>query len=270
MIMKKTAWIFIMLLILPSCEKDKQSITENTDTPLIGQILADGELFKVFEYNEANLVTEEKTKFTYTRHHYNDNNQLTKSEFYMDPAMWSSLGTVVEAAMKRKEWISPDNTEKSLTQSFDYNDEGQLVRKTYIRPSVNNSEYSEFTWENDRITRQTMYWKDTLSGYIDYFYDEDGNLIKEVKYRVPDSGIAELSTTKEYLFDNMRNPFRAFKRLMTPGIYTNLNNILKETYTIHFEVDRWTEKVSTIENSYEYNHIGYPVMVNREAEYIYK
>ena len=67
----------------------------------------------------------------------------------------------------------------------------------------------------------------------------------------------------------MKNPFRAFKDLHTPGVNTNTNNITKETYTIHFEVDAFIEKVQVTETSYSYNRRGYPVRVNGDTEYIY-
>jgi hypothetical protein len=188
----------------------------------------------------------------------------------MDPAMFSSSSTVIESAMKRKEWVNSKNTSKSLTKTNEYNDKEQLIRISYIRPSVNNSEYSEFTYENDRITKQTMYWQNELSHYIDYFYDEKGNLIKQTKYRVPSTGTAELLTTTEYEFDNKQNPYQSFKRLLAPGKYSNKNNITKETYTIHFEVDASVQKVQSSNNTYEYNRNGYPVKVNGEAEYVYK
>jgi hypothetical protein len=268
--MKKIVLIFVFSLIFFSCEKDKQLIVENNDISLISKVLIGGESYNEYSYNDANLITEEKSKFTYTKHTYDAKNLLTTSEFYVDPAMFSSSSTIIEASMKRKEWVNPDNTAKSLTKSFDYNDKDQLIRVTYNRPSVSNSEYSEFTFENDRISRQTMYWQNELSFYIDYLYDEKGNLIKESKYYVPSTGIAELWTTTEYEYDNMQNPFQSFKRLMTPGKFTNQNNITKETYTIHFEVDQWTQKVQITNNSYEYNDKGYPIKVNGEAEYVYK
>ena len=84
------------------------------------------------------------------------------------------------------------------------------------------------------------------------------------------SGIAELWTTTEYEYDSMHNPYQAFKPLMSPGKFTNPNNIIKETYTIHFEVDQWTQKVQVNNNSYEYNDKGYPIKVNGDAEYVYK
>ena len=268
--MRKIALLLTFSLILFSCEKDKQIIVENTCIPLISKVLIDGEAFLEYTYSDANLIFEEKNKFTYTKHSYNDNNLLSSSEFYMDAAMYSSLWSEVEASMNRKEWVNPDNTAKSLTKTYEYNDKEQLIRVAYIRPSVSNSEYSEFTYENDRIIRQTMYWQNVISHYIDYFYDGKGNLIKQTRYRVPAPGTAELLTTTEYEFDNMQNPYQSFKRLITPSKYTNQNNITKETYTIHFEVDASVQKVSVTINTYEYNDKGYPVKVNGEAEYVYK
>jgi hypothetical protein len=91
-----------------------------------------------------------------------------------------------------------------------------------------------------------------------------------MKYIVSSSGIEELSTTTEYEYDNMHNPYQSFKRLVTPGIYTNPNNITKETYTLNFDVDPSIEKVQITEYEYEYNRNGYPIKVNGETEYVYK
>jgi hypothetical protein len=260
----------IFCLILFSCKKDKQLIIENGDIPLISKVLIAGDTYYEYSYNAANLISEEKSKFHYTKHSYNDKNQLVTSDFYYDNAMFSSDSHVLEAAMNRKEWVNPENTAKSLSKTSEYNDKEQVIRITLNRPSVNNSEFSKFTYENDKISRQTMYWKNEIAGYIDYLYDEKGNLIKQTKYSVPATGIAELTTTTDYEYDNMRNPYLSFKRLLTPGIYTNQNNITKETYTIHIEVDPLTEKVQIKENSYEYNGLEYPVKVNGDAEYVYK
>jgi hypothetical protein len=268
--MKKIALMLFCALILSSCELEKELIVESTDIPLLSKVLIDGASYYEYAYNDANLLIEEKSKFQYTKHNYNDYNLLSSSEFYMDPGMFSSNSSVVEASMNRKEWVNPDNTAKSLTQTFGYNENGQLDKKIYTRPSVINSEYSEFTFDNDRISRQTMYWQNVMSFYIDYKYDDKGNLIKESKFYVPSNGISELWTTTEYEYDNMHNPYQAFKRLMSPGKFTNPNNITKETYTIHFEVDQWTQKVQISNNTYEYNDKGYPIKVNGDAEYVYK
>jgi len=268
--------ILISLLLLTTfigCdknEKDKQLIIENTDIPLISTVLIGGEIYMEYTYNDENLVTEEKSKFHYSRHFYNNNNQLITSDFYWDMRIASSNSSVLEAAMNRKEWVSPENTPKSISHKFEYNSKEQLFRKSFIRPSENNSDFMEFQYENDRIVRTTGYYNNSISGYTDYEYDEYGNVIRQTKYMVSSSGIPELRTTTEYEYDNMHNPYQSFRRLMTPGIYTNPNNITKETYTLNFDVDPSIEKVQITEYTYEYNANGYPIKVNGKTEYVYK
>jgi hypothetical protein len=253
-----------------ACEKDKQLIIENTDILLINKVLIGGESFLEYSYNEANLLTAEKSKFHYTRHTYNDMNQLVRSDFYWDISMTSSNSSVIEAAMNRKEWVNPDNTPKSISHSLEYNSNGQLIRKSYIRPSVHTTEFVEFQYENDRIVRATGYYNNSKSGYTDYKYDEKGNITEQTKYILSSAGIAELSTTTLYEYDNMHNPYQSFQRLTTLGVFTNPNNITKETYTLNFDVDPSIEKVQITEYSYKYNDKGYPIMVNGVTEYVYK
>lgn len=269
--MKKIAVIFVFFLPLLSCEKDKPLIIiENIDIPLIDKVLIGGEPYMEYSYNEANMVTEEKSKFHYTRHFYNEHNQLLKSDFYWDMSMASSNSSVIEAAMNRTEWVNPGNTPKSITHTLEYNGEGQLIRKNYIRNADNNTDFVEFLYEGNKIVKATGYYNNSISGYTNYIYDDNGNISRQMKYNVSPAGIAELSTTTDYEYDNMHNPFQAFRRLTTPGVNTNPNNITKETYTLNFEVDPSIEKVQTTEYSYEYNDKGYPTKVNGLTEYIYK
>lgn len=263
---RKVVSLFFFSLILFSCEKDNTPFIENGGIPLLSKVLVDGELFYEYSYNEANLVTEEKHQYHYTRHYYNNSKQLLRSDYYVDPDMFSST----MPAMNREEWVNPRNTEKSLTTTFDYDSEGQLIRKTYERPSVSHSEFSEYTWENNRISRKTMYWNNEQSGYIDYEYDNKGNLVKEEKYMLGQDGSVTIWTSTEYEFDNMNNPYQSFERLISPGKYTNLNNIIKEIYTVHSDYDMGIDDVSVLEYSYEYDINGYPLMVNGNIAYIYK
>ncbi len=268
--LKKLSLLLILSLIFFSCEKDKHLIIENTDIPLISEVLIGGEVYMEYSYNSANLVVEEKSKFHYSEHFYNGINQLVKSDIYWDVSMVSSNYAVLEAGMNRKEWVSPENTPKSISHSLEYNSKGQLIRKLYNLPSGERRDIVEFLYENDRIVRATGNNNNPLSGYTDYEYDNNGNLTRETKYIRSSSGVAELRTTTEYEYDNMHNPYQSFKRLTTPGVYTNPNNIIKETYTINFEVDPSIEKVQITENIYEYNDRGYPVKVNGIIEYVYK
>ncbi len=271
--MKKIALVLFSVIILSSCEKEGQLRVENNDIPLISKVLINGEPYTEYTYNEANLVTEEKSKFQYTRHTYNDINLLLRSDFYWDISLASSNSSVIEAAMNRKEWVNPFNTALSLSHSLEYKNNGELYRRSFIRPSNSNLEYYEFTYENNRISRQTLYWQNFMSFYIDYEYDANGNMIKESNYFVSSGGNGKLRTTTEYEFDNKHNPFLAFKRLLSPGKYTNPNNITKETYTVHSsQIDHWFSgpQVTIKTYEYKYNSHGYPTKVNGEVEYIYK
>jgi len=260
--MRKILLASALSIILFSCQKDNETYDpgDNPDIPVISRVVIGGEAFNEFTYNDADLVIEEKSKFYYIRHNYNGDNQLVSSDSYWD---------VTETGMNRTEWVSPANTPKSVTDEYIYNEMGQLVRINSIRTGDANSEYTEFLYENERIIRENNYNKDVLSGYTELFYDDKGNLVRKLRY-FSESGLLQLSTTTEFEFDNMLNPFLAFSRLGTPGIHTNSNNIIKETTTIHYAVDPTMDRIQVVDNSYEYNSEGYPVKVNGITEYIYR
>lgn len=156
------------------------------------------------------------------------------------------------------------------TVRYDYNSNDQLIKTTFTRPSATNSEYSEFSYDgNNRISRKTLFWENKITGYVDYSYDSKGNLDKESLFNIPSTGIAELSTTSKYEFDDQENPYKSFNKLMLPGINTNRNNIIKETYTIRSSADAKFENIQVIETTWEYNAFGYPVKKNANIEFSY-
>ena len=286
--MRNIAILIVFAFVLISCEKEESEkeesldienpklVIENTDIPLLSKMLSDGVIFMEFTYNDRNLLIEEKCRLWYTKHTYDDNNQLIASELYFDRSMISSDIAVIEEAQSRTEWVNPDNTPIGASHSYEYNTEEQLVSKTYFYHIQGNSDIVEFLYENDRVVRSSSYRDGEISYYGDFTYDSNGNLTLEERYRYTPEGIAELQSTTEYEYDNMLNPHRAFKRLITPGKYTNQNNIVKKTYTLPYSAytlpysdDEFSEKVTIREYSYEYNDDRYPVMVNG-AEYVYE
>ena len=268
--MRKKLLIYIIPLCFISCENYNQLIIENTDIPLISKVFIGDEIYMVYSYNDANLVTEERSKFHYSRHTYNYNNQLIASDFWWDERIASSSFSVLEEAMNRKEWVNPDNTPKSISHFLEYDGAKQIVRKSFIRTSGENNDMLEFQFENDRVVRSTGYYNNSISVYTDYQYDERGNLTRQTRYTVSSAGVPELSTTTDYEYDNMHNPYYSFRRLITPGIYTNPNNITKETYTLNFDPGPSIEKVQVTEYKYLYNANSYPKKVNGETGYVYK
>lgn len=257
----KTTFLVLAIFLL-SCEKD-YIFTPLTDGVLLKEVYFGDNLSYVYTYNDARQVLENKSKWSYTKYNYSKN-RLISHDLYFDNRIFSSSGYILEDAMKRTEWVNPQNTEKEATLEYFYNG-NKLVKSTMLHG------YSTYSYDSsNRINRQTFHEDDGKeAGYIDFLYDAKGNMIKRLHYSVSSKGETTLNTTTIYEFDNKNNPYRAFSSLMIPGENTNPNNIVKETYTLHFEVDDFIEKVQVKESSYEYNSKGYPISKNKEIKFTY-
>jgi hypothetical protein len=275
--LKSITFGLLLVAVFLSCKKEDRSdtaISPGTTTataPMLIKVTTDNQSTYEYSFNPANLITEEKSKYDYTLHHYDGKNQLISTDFYGNDDFLSNDAQVFQAAMNSKAWVTPQTGVQGGSMIYEYNDKGQLVKTTYTRSLSTSTEYSVFSYDNNnRINRQTMYWENAATGYIDYLYDAKGNLISEMLYNLPSSGAAELITATQYVFDNESNPYKATSRLMLPGITTNQNNITKETSTIHMSANQGPDKVQITETAYEYNGIGYPVTKNGNIKYIYK
>jgi hypothetical protein len=253
-----------------SCKKDEQLIIPSTDSPLLSKVITNDQPYYEYSYNAANLVSQEISKYQFTKHSYNNKNQLLNTDYYWDKGILSSNLLVIDTVLNRIELVNPFNAVKSGSANYEYNINNQLIKSTYNRASAVKSEFSVFTYDgNNRISKQTLYWDNKVSGYINYYYDGKGNLIKEIMDSVTATGIAVLNTTAEYEFDDKQNPYKPFNSLMIPGINTNQNNIVKETCTIQSGVDQKTANIQVTQTLYEYNARGYPVKKNGTVKYVY-
>ncbi|MBK7626042.1 MAG: hypothetical protein IPJ16_02370 [Bacteroidales bacterium] len=72
------------------------------------------------------------------------------------------------------------------------------------------------------------------------------------------NGSPVVSSTEQFEFDDKNNPYKAFKRLLQPGVYTNENNIIKKTLTLNINV-AGVDKIQVTESTYEYNLQDYPI-----------
>jgi hypothetical protein len=274
--LKIITFCLLIATIFGACKKEEIGNTGNSVTPetkasvLLSKVLTDNQSTFEYIYSDSIRVSEEKSKFDYTIHDYNDKGQLISTEYYGNDDLLSSDLPTYQAALSNTVWVTPANGKLSGTLTYQYNDNGQLIKTLNTRPSVTTPEYSEFSYDaNGRINKQTMYWDNGASGYVDYTYDGNGNLIKEMLYNMPSTGVAELLTTTDYSFDSSQNPYKLFSKLLIPGINTNQNNIIKETYTIHLTADEGSDNVQVTENTYEYNTAGYPISKNGNISYIY-
>ena len=237
---------------------------------MLSKVLVDNQSATEYLYNDSNQIVQEKCKYDLTLYTYNSKGQLETTVYYGNDNVLSTDAQVYQTALNNTVWVTAATGVNGGSMAYTYNDNGQLIRTTYSRPQSTISEYSDFTYDsNNRITRQTMSWDNTPTGYIDYSYDSKGNLIKEILYNLPASGTAELITTTEYSFDNQLNPYKSASRLLIPGINTNQNNIIKETYTIHLPADQGSDNVQVTETSYTYNNAGYPLTENSNIAFVY-
>ncbi len=239
---------------------------ESTNGVLLKEVVARWTRFITNSLTQTrDLILEEKSKFHYSKYSYNRKNQLVQADHYWDSRIVSSNSYVLQEAMNRNEWVSPENTERDTWSTYEYNITGRLEK---IINRTNNN-YSKYTYDNGRIVKRTSYHENKASVFDRYYYDHSGNLKKTERYYILANGDSELSTTTEYEFDNKHNPYLAFRKLMVPGKNTNPNNIIKETYTLHFEVDDFIEPIQVTEYEYEYNAEGFPVKRSDGFEYVY-
>jgi len=252
------------------CEKEKPLLLENQESLLLTREIYSDQLTYEYTYNNQNLLKERKSKYFYASYSYDSDNQLTSYDMYEDSRIYSSDWTTAQEAMKRDEWVNPENTEISGRGFYIYS-HGKLAKIEVQRFPNDYKNTSEFELdENGRISKQTFYSKDNPSGTIEFTYDDSGNLILKQQFDLVD-GTAVLSTSTAYEFDNKKNPFRAFKRLLLPGNYTNQNNIIKETLTLFFEVPGFENNgIQVQESVYEYNEQGYPVLKDNLIRYEYQ
>jgi YD repeat-containing protein len=268
---KVNSLIVLLMLLALSCQKEGVMIPEMAKVPLIKGVRAADQPQFEYIYNYSRLVSEEKSRYSFTNYNYNEQNQLVTTDYYINDALLSPDQNLLESALNQQGLMNFVNTELGGTIRYEYNASGQLVKAVTMRPSESTAEYSEYRYDdNDRIGREILYWDNNVLGYIDYLYDSRGNLISEALYSISSTGLAELNTTTQYEFDNKQNPFRSFQRLLSPGINTNPNNITKEIYTIHQSLDEVKDIVQVTSISYVYSSLGFPVRKNGTVEYLYE
>jgi hypothetical protein len=275
--MKLIVFGLLFMSMILSCKKEEIGTVGNGGNPagsyvaLLSKVLVDNQSAYEYIYNDSNLVVQEKSKFDYSLNHYNSKGQLATTEFYGNDAILSTDVQVSQAAINSNILVTPSTGIKGGLMTYIYNSNSQLIKTVYTRPSSTGTESSEFTYgSNNKISKQTMYWETTVTGYIDYLYDNNGNLTKESLYNMPASGVAEMITNTQYTFDNQSNPFKSTSKLQIPGINTNQNNIVKEVYTVHLSAGQGPDNVQTTETTYGYNAMGYPVTKNGNTTYVYK
>jgi len=265
--------IILIGLTLLSCKKEDCSVEDN-NKGLISRVGKSGVTTVEYTYLCSGLLSEVKTRYSYSKYTYNSSDFLEKRESYEDPNQYNPNGGYggygpYGYGYGSVEWTNPKDMKLSATELFKYHVNNQL--ESYIFKYAYDTITLKFEY-NDRglISKQALYLEDSKTeNYTDNFYDESGNLTKASNYLILSDGTTILQSTREYEFDAMHNPFLVFKQMILPGTFNNQNNIVKETQTIYGENPAGADSVKVTNHVYEYNELGYPIKMDNDITFEY-
>ncbi|WP_373522300.1 hypothetical protein [Aquiflexum sp.] len=255
--MKKVFLFTCIALLTLSCVDD--AFLPDVGEKLLAVYIDDIKYYE-FEYNTDGLLQAEKSKFQYFGYSYDKSKGVISKEIYYDSRVFSSNSHVLEEAFSRSEWVNPQNTDLTGILVFEFDASKRLVKSTELNG------YSEYEYDNnDRIIIRRIYHNGKLAGTREYEYDIQGNVIKDNHFILLENGSKVLSSTSEYEYDNMKNPYYNLKPDRFPVENINPNNITRKKYTVssHPDAD------SDIQYTYQYNSLGYPTEKNDGVTFSY-
>lgn len=269
---RKLLYLVILIgLTFASCKKEECSVEEN-NKGLISKILKAGVTTVEYTYQCSGLLSEVRTRYSYSKYIYNSGDLLEKRESYDDPNQYNpngGYGGYGGYGYAKTEWTDPKDMRLSRTELFKYHANRQL--ESYIFKSASDTITFKFNYnDNGFISKLTYYSEDSKpENYTDCFYDESGNLIKESQYLFLPDGATYLRLTSEYEFDQMHNPFLVLRKMILPGTSTNQNNITKKTQTFYSKFSDRKDSVKVTNHIYEYNELGYPIKMDNDLTFEY-
>jgi len=267
--MKKTfnlnGFLIIVLTIITSCSNDP-IVVDGSYT--IKSIVANGKVIEKYIYNDKNKIVEDQSFYFCNKYLYDDIGRLIKQEIAFDPDIASSTIHI------KSELMTSQNSTFTGNYFFEYNTEGKLVtQKNYFKKN-NQFEYTSMNsleYDGDKIVKWNLHDdQNTITQFYTYEYDGKGNILKEKQYSFLSTIGLEPKLVGEvsFKYDDKNNPFKIYKHLGHPGLYTNTNNVIESNSVLYEDVPG-IDKFSTSKTTYEYNTKGYPIKVNNDEEYNY-
>lgn len=256
--------LFISLISFVACSKDS-SKDQCMDQTLIRQIRLNNYDIQKVTYNKNCQVIESIEPIRYNNYIYNNQNQLIKIEEKMS---LSSLSCYMPTGIDGESFTDPRKAKVTSYVIIEYNPDGFISKKS--RYFNNGDSYKQVSYElysylNSKVAKIENYdINNKLVDYTIYNYNDKENVQSSDYYLITQEG-AVLKQTFNYQYDNKLNPFRIFSFDGTPGLHTNLNNIVSEK-SITYNKENKLEYTTTY--NMEYNDRGYPFKVN-DKSYIY-
>lgn len=253
-----TLLIIVAFLCFTSCKKEDKTENLYYSDILLSQVNSGDLAVHGLTYNSAYLIHESTEPFTYKRFSYNDQNFLLKVEMAYSFNEFS-------CSMLPGQSLESDPRKAKISQysEFEYDAGLRLIKKSTYFINNGNSQlnyYQTYDYVNAKIVKLNMFNpQGLLIQYDDYIYDDNGNITRDDQYS-NNSGI-NLIKSVIYEFDNKNNPYLVFACEGNPGIYTNKNNITKETSVYYNGTAESSSNI--IIHSYEYNSLDYPLKIDK-------
>lgn len=252
-----TLLVIVAFLCFTTCKKEDKTENLYYSTTLISQVNSGDLAIRGFTYNSNYLIHESTEPYMYKRFSYDTQKTLNKVEVaYSFNAFSCSMlpGQSLES--------DPRKAKISEYSEFEYDNVLRLIKKSdyFINSGTPQlTSYQTYDYENDKIVKlSTFNPQGLLTQYHNYAYDDNGNITRDDQYL--NNSVIELVNTMIYEFDNKNNPYQVFACEGNPGIYTNKNNIIKETSVSY----NGTAEFSSAElHTYEYNSLDYPVKIDK-------
>jgi len=249
--------ILVVFLCFTSCKKEDKNANLYYSDTLLSQVNSGDQAVHGMTYNSSYLIYESMEPYVYNKYTYDSQNTLRKVEtaYSFDPLSCAAIsGTSLEA--------DPRKAKISQYSELEYDNILRLIKKSiyYINNSTSKLiSYQTYDYVNDKIVKLSIFNpQGLLTQYDIYTYDDNGNVTKDDQY-TNNSGI-KLVKSVICEFDNKNNPYQVFTCEGNPGIYTNMNNIIKDTSVSY---NGTAESRSTTVHTYEYNSLDYPVKIDK-------
>ena len=226
-------------------------------------VSTNGRIDLTYFYDNTGKIMEENSLLWFKKYIYDENGRLLKTESAMDRSIFSSTYTA-----PRTEFMTSKNSVADRYSLYEYDMYGRLLKiENYFNVTGNGFEYRSMqTFEYDGsyvIKVNTHAQEGHITQFRVYTYDNHGNVANEKNYS-NQIYQDELMNETSYKYDNYKNPYRIFRILGSPGLYTNVNNIIETRITRHYEATGLS-KYETNNSTYQYNMNGYPVNVKERG-----
>ena len=246
------------MLLMSSCSSDLDDIIYSTDNDYIKSVSSNGTIVHRYYYDQTGKIIEENCLYYFKKYLYDENDRLVKVESAFDRNIYSSL--FIEP---RTEFMTSENSAVDNYDLFHYDGVGRLSKtEHFFNEAGSGFEYRSMRtleYEGKNIAKENSHDPTgQITQYHVYSYDENGNVTCDMHYSNLFGSTDELINESYFKYDNRKNPYRILNMTGSPGLHTNVNNII-ETNTIRSKDIPGIDKQSSSKTTYEYNKKGYPV-----------